>query len=303
MNENLSNELGYLRVLAQNLERTPIPTDPHAVAIWKAQDVEIASGDAGSKLTILPAGREPLSQLANCIVDRFPAMERGTVFDNVQVELFNSIDAYVGRGAASITRADVEALLKHFETWFQSLAQPPSVFVPCVISPWPAPRFRIGPIDFVFIEDIAKSEFYPSGKPESAFQRQHFDELVQTMRRTHGNWLAQVPIEGCELDRAQELAELAVDLALTALQLGAPRLDTRSMCRLDARRGFAEKKTLSLSNGHYNWGIHRKEPGLSIGEGTLQWILSETHLLHAAVGHVAESFVTGRYRLPNLERA
>jgi phage terminase Nu1 subunit (DNA packaging protein) len=51
------------------------------------------------------------------------------------------------------------------------------------------------------------------------------------------NWLARVAVEGCEQKRAEELAELAVDLAIVALQLAAPQYDTRSMARLDARRG------------------------------------------------------------------
>src|SRR6202043_3349839 len=112
MNENFSDEVGHLRVLAQSLEHTPIPVDPRVVEFWRSQGVELPPGDAGSKLTIRPEGREPFFLLANCIVDRFPSIERGTIFDNVQVELFNRIDAYVGRDRASITSADVEALLK-----------------------------------------------------------------------------------------------------------------------------------------------------------------------------------------------
>ena len=52
--------------------------------------------------------------------------------------------------------------------------------------------------------------------------------------------------------RAMEVAALAVDLALVALQLAAPGLDTRSMARLDARRGMNEQRTISETDGEFH---------------------------------------------------
>jgi len=75
------------------------------------------------------------------------------------------------------------------------------------------------------------------------------------------------------------------------------------MSRLDARRGVAEKRSLSESHGRYNAGWTRTEPGLAIGAGTLADILQKTEPLITAVGSCVRSFATGRYRLPNLERA
>jgi hypothetical protein len=75
------------------------------------------------------------------------------------------------------------------------------------------------------------------------------------------------------------------------------------MSRLDARRGAAEKRSLSEAHGYYNAGWTRTEPGLPIGAGTLADILQKTEPLITAVGSCVRSFATGRYRLPNLERA
>ena len=83
-------------------------------------------------------------------------------------------------------------------------------------------------------------------------------------------------VEGCERARAEEIAELAVDLTIVALQLAAPYLDTRSMARLDARRGTRQKRTLSEANGQHWMGWTRKEPGMVIGAGTLPDILRES---------------------------
>jgi len=127
--------------------------------------------------------------------------------------------------------------------------------------------------------------------------------MLQLMRDTHANWLACVPIQGCEHRRAEAFGDLAVDLAIVALQLAAPDLDTRTMSRLDAQRGAAEKRTLSEAHGYYNAGWTNMEPGLSIGTGTLADILRKNSPLITAVGSCVNSFATGCFRFPNLERA
>jgi hypothetical protein len=208
--------------------------------------------------------------------------------------------AYADSNPSYISAADVSDLYDHFAEWFATLASPRRVFVPCVISPWPAPRFSIGPAVFIFIEEVAQSEFYPS----DILSRDGFDKMLQLMRDAHANWLACVLIEGCEHQRAEEIGNLAVDLAIVALQVAAPlAYGTRTMSRLDARRGAAEKRSLSEAHGYYNAGWTRTEPGLPIGAGTLADILQKTEPLITAVGSCVRSFATGRYRLPNLERA
>jgi hypothetical protein len=79
------------------------------------------------------------------------------------------------------------------------------------------------------------------------------------MRETRANWLARVAVEGCEQQRAEEIGELAADLAIVALQLAAPFLDTRSMCRLDSRRGSARKCLISEADGYYNGSWTKKQ--------------------------------------------
>ncbi len=193
-------------------------------------------------------------------------------------------------------------LYEHFDGWFGQLATPRRVFVPCLISPWAAPRFCVGPAAFVFIDEVAQSEFYPPA--EKYLNRNGFDSLLGLMRDNRANWLACVSVEGCEHQRAEEIGALAADLAIVALQLAAPlSYGTRTMGRLDARRGATERRTLSEARGYYNAGWSRIEPGLSIGTGTLADILQKTAPTIAAVGGRVTSFASGQFRLPNLERA
>lgn len=303
MAKGLPQEVGLLRIIVRNLERTVIPVDPKAVAFWRAQGIEAPPGDASWKTTIRPAGHDAFNQLSECLVAHFPTMERGTNFANLQSDLFAKLEAYVGRDPASIECADAQALLDHLNEWFKDHSSLRKVFVPCVLTPWPAPRFDIGPVTFVYIDEITSSEFYPADPTPDVLAKHSFDTLLELMRETHANWLARVVVEGCEQQRAEEIGELAVDLAIVALQLAAPYLDTRSMCRLDSRRGSAQKRVISEANGHYNGSWSRKEPGMSIGTGTLADILKKTQPLVMAIGNVVRSFTSGTYRLPTFERA
>jgi hypothetical protein len=300
--EALANEIGLLRTIVRNLERAPIPVDPRAVAFWRAQGVEVPPGDASWKTTIRPAGHNSFNQLSECLITHSPAMERGTNFEKFQAELFSQLEAFVGRDAETIAAADAQRLIDHFNEWFKDHASPRNVFVPCVLTPWAAPRFEIGPVTFVYIDEITTSEFYPTGPTPDVLAKHSFDTMLQLMRETHANWLARVVVEGCEQQRAEETCELAVDLAIVALQLAAPYLDTRSMCRLDSRRGSAQKRVISEANGHYAGSWTREEPGLAIGSGTLADILQKTKPVTTAVGNVVRCFTSGTYRLPTLER-
>jgi hypothetical protein len=110
-------------------------------------------------IAIRMPGHYAFTELTDCLLDRFPAMERGAIYADIQDELFNFIEDYVGREPSGVGSQDAEALVGHFEKWFADRALPRRVFVPCVISRTPAPRFEIGPVTFEFIERVATSNF------------------------------------------------------------------------------------------------------------------------------------------------
>jgi hypothetical protein len=73
------------------------------------------------------------------------------------------LEVYVGCDPEALVDADAKRLVDRFTAWFEGLALPRKVFVPCALTPWPAPRFSVGPVTFVYVDDITKSEFYPAG--------------------------------------------------------------------------------------------------------------------------------------------
>ena len=88
MAEPLANEVGLLRTMVRNLERTPMPVDPRAVAFWRAQ-----GGCRGDdwKTTIRPAGHNAFNGLSDCLIAHSAAMERGTNFANFQTRAFQPV--------------------------------------------------------------------------------------------------------------------------------------------------------------------------------------------------------------------
>jgi hypothetical protein len=304
MTTQFAKEVGLLRTLARNLISKPSPSGPITQDFLLTEGLARVRRQANGLVAILRPGHEAFTDLSESIIGQYPAMERGTIFGNFETELFDFLGTtYVGRDPSSISAAEVSALHDHVAAWFAKLASPRKIFVPCVISPWSAPRFSVGPAVFLFIEEAMQSDFYPRGNPSDILSRDGFERMLQLMRDAHANWLACVPIQGCEHQRAEEIGALAVDLAIVALQLAAPALDTRTMSRLDARRGAAEKRTLSEAHGYYNAGWTKMEPGLAIGTGTLADILRKTEPLITAVGSCVRSFASGCFRFSNLERA
>ena len=53
-----------------------------------------------------------------------------------------------------------------------------------MLTPWAAPRFNIGPVTFVYIDEITTSEFYPAGPTPDVLAKHSFDTLLELMRET-----------------------------------------------------------------------------------------------------------------------
>lgn len=298
-----SREVGLLRALIPGVEILP-PVQPHQFTqeFLQAERIAIAQPDNDRLIVIRKPSTGAFFELLDGLVSRSPAMARGTIFADVRTELMKALADYVGRDAALIGPSDVTALDAHFEEWFVRLATPRRVFVPCVISPWAAPRFSVGPADFIFIDDLLSSDFYPPA--QDLLGRYEFKRMLDSMREGRANWLARISVEGCERFKAEEIGALSAALAIVALQLAIPLpWGTRNMGRLDTRRGLAERRTISESGGFYVGSWSRMEPGISIGSGTLADALQNTMPVIKAVGSLVKSFATGQYRLPRLERA
>ncbi len=303
MPRNLSHELGLFRNVIAHLERRPLHFERMTQDFLRKEGIGQAREAQDGIYVIRMPGHLRFNDLTNCILDRLPALERGCYYSDIQDALFTFLIRFSGREPSSIQIEDCESLIGHFIGWFSVRSASTRHFVPCVISPTPAPRFSIGPVTFECLDTVGASDFVPSSTNGDATDRTDFDKLVRWMEKEHSHWLARVTVNECDQKRGKEIAEIATDLAITALQLAAPTMTTRNMSRLNDRRGPSQRKSLSETNGIYAVGWARNEAGISIGQGTMSAILSASTNLIEAIGNVVSSFASGSFRLPTLERA
>lgn len=298
-----AREIGLLGVVVRHLERTVDKLHPDYIAHARAQGWTLPTEAPVARTSIRKSGHKAFVELCEALSDRRPDIRRGSTLPAVQEEMFGHVGELFGRDPESIGQGEVEHLMERLAAWFIAAAVPRRFFIPCAITPWEAPRFSIGPVTFEYVNRVVGSDYYPGSSPEGQLDRRGFDQLLQLANENKVRWIARVGIQGCDAERGSEVADLTVDLAIVALQLGALGFDTRRMSRLDSRRGSAERRTLSEAGGHYAAGWHRAEAGTAIGPGTLSDILSRIAPLSTGVGEVVDGFASGNFRLPNLERA
>jgi hypothetical protein len=303
MAEGFARDVGLLRKVVENLASMPAPVGPVTPEFLRLENLGLVRRQTGRLLAVRRPAHEAFSGLVESLIQSIPGIGRGIVFTNFEAALLEFlVTTYLAPPTAPIGPTDVNNLRDHFLNWFQDRAKPRRAFVPCVLSPWAAPAFSIGPVEFIFGEEVPRSAFVPKANAADALSLGVFDRMLQFMKAAHANWLARVSVAGCEQQRAEETGAVAVDLAIVALQLAAPALHTRTMGRLDARRGPNERVTISEAGGYCNEGWSRREPGITIGTGTLADILRKSDALIAAVRNRVQSFSNGRAKLPVLER-
>ncbi len=286
MEAQLGREIGLLRTITKNLVSEP------------------ALGGMGESTRILPVGHAAFADLSTAIVDRIPAIGRGANFIVFDSKLLDYVaDHFLGRKPEDVGAEDAVALLLHCEDWFAGVANACIVFVPCVITRLAAPRFSVGPVVFIYIDHVPQSEFYPPRDANDACPCEDVDRLLKLMRDNRACWLACAPVEGCEPQRAIEIGSLAVDLAIGALQLAWFNSSTRSMSRLDSRRGAADKITVSKVGSRYNSEWMNMDAGMGVGPGILADIFDRHNEVIEAIGNCVRSFATGQFRLPTTEQA
>ncbi len=174
--------------------------------------------------------------------------------------------------------------------------------MPCAITPWLSPRFSIGPVRFIFLEDVKTSELFPRDETWKLDQDQFTKFLKETAERD-GTWIAAVDVDGCATLKAIEIGQLAVDLAITGIQVSAPNARIKTMSRINKMRGRAFDTTITLRNGIYGWGHSNNSPGLTIGKGYMQEIQRVAQRTFTSVGNRVAGFTTGQFRLPVIEGA
>jgi hypothetical protein len=295
-------ELGLLRDVIRGAEERPINIHEVTSDYLRSEGMVWALPGLRGTVVFTRDGRDALYALMKALLPQCPGLDRGIAFGRIRREIFKMIESRIGSDPALVRSDDVADLVGQLEQWFRTEAEPRELFVPCAVSPWRAPQFTIGSARFIYIEDVARADFYPASS--KSIWGPAFEEMLTRMRAERAHWLAQVSVEGCDRERSEEIGALSVDLAIVTLQLALPASwHTRNMSRLDARREGANSQTISRTTTMVCGGRKTHDAGLTIGEGTMHEILQACSSLVDAVGRCVTAFATGRFTFPHIERA
>jgi hypothetical protein len=288
------NKLGYLGHIVKNIERRPLPLG----TINTGQFQEFFHGKfsaAGEIVGIRQEARASMLKLTEELFEEFKEIRRGAQFNDLQQTVMNVIfDNFVNRDADAITQADVEYIYDKILTWFNASSPPHTIFIPCVITTFPAASFLIGQIRFDFITQFMANE--QSGAVS-------FKDLPNDMGRAGASWVATVEVTGCVQGRALEFADLAVDLALVGLQLVFPINFSERLARMNAKNLPPLKSTYFRVNGNMQGSHLNQHPTLGLGPGWMEKIVSDGAAVLESVGRRVGAYITGNKKLPNLEQA
>jgi hypothetical protein len=232
---------------------------------------------------------EPVNRLADSIFSKAP-YQRGTTFPAVHKQLTDTIIVnYAGKANASIDAKDVA---------FNEQIAVHEFYIPCFISPWYAAAFSIGPVRFAHVQDFAPVAQAQTGQ----LHELTFKPVFDLMGRTRAQWIATVKIDGCTMERAQEIADLAVDVALAGLQVCLPEHDARHMARMTGRTMPTFGQAVARSNDRLLSATTNSEPGLTFGQGFLDKHISAARPVLDSVGKRLDRYVRGG-GLTRLEQA
>jgi hypothetical protein len=242
---------------------------------------------------------EALSLLADAIFSG-PPYQRGTSFEAVLNKLTDIlITNYMDKANTTLEAKDVAFVEHKIAEWFQEQIAVYEFYIPCFISPWDAAPFWVGPVQFRHIR-----EFAPAAQAETDVMFDlTFGPVFELMARSAANWMATVKVEGSTKERAQEIANLAVDIALAALQLCIPEDGAQHMARMTGRSMPVFSQAVSRSDGQLSTGTTNSEPGRAFGPGFLDQRLAQAKPVLDSIGSRVAAFICGNGRLSELEQA
>jgi hypothetical protein len=294
------NRLELLRHIVANLHVQPLTAGLITEQTLDASPFARARLGPQGTIGVLRAGGEALSDLADAIFRDTPHLLRGSTFEDVSNEVFVIlIQNFLGHKASEITAADLTLVEHGIEQWFAANSGSHHLYIPCILTPRPAPMFQIGPILFTFIDDFV--EHLP--KDNQAVFDLTYGGMLKEMASQRAGWMAEVAVDRCMRKRAEELAELSVDLAITALQIVIHPDQSRHMSRMTARTVPRYRFGLSEGGGMVSPTVTNQEPGLALGPGTFEHYLQEADALMKAAGAQILAFLTGSSALPILAGA
>jgi hypothetical protein len=251
----------------------------------------------GNAIGFKKVGADAVIALAEGFLKEHLNYARATDLQRLTAALAEELIAAIQNGAAHEDYCKFEEKLK---TWFANETVPKTHYIPCSITPYDSKTFNVGPVTFHTVRSF-KSVYEIGLKDE--LEQYGYNKLFEFAAEQKANWIAEITIEGYDQIRSSEQANIAVDIALTVLQLLIPSSISREVSRSTARtippfKGSFEKVGESWRVGHM-----RCDPCFSYSAEYFDELLFEHRIILDSVGCRVNSFVTNVTTLPKLDQA
>lgn len=228
--------------------------------------------------------------LTDMILKGSPRYARGVTFSDFLNQVSHLIiDLFGDDPKKHIDALDLQNFENALDTWFLAASPAIHLYIPCKLTTVPGPGFKIGPISFSHITDVIERE----RKANEKLFEIGFKSVVSAMAAEAAHWMANVDVSGCTKGRAWEIGDLAVDIAVTGLQLVIPLNFSERMARMTGRNLPRNREMVSRVDGVLSFGGTNQQPALGMGAGVLEAALHAERAILEAVGHRVEAFLSG----------
>ena len=195
---------------------------------------------------------------------------------------------------------EVRSVEQEIRRRFSQNAVPCTHYIPCLIIPDHASSFEVGPVKFYSARDFITRENISEANP---LQTLAYGPLLQFMQAQSAHWIAEVTVEGFDEPAGLERANIAVDLALVAIQVAIPVTYSRDVARLTGRTMPTSIGSVTKVNGHPRFGSLRRDPGLGFSAGAFDQFISKAGSVLASIGNRLRAYLTDEGSLSKLDQS
>ena len=278
-------------------------TEGEDTGTWlQAQRFVLASGDAqtGQFTGLRQDGVPTIISFAKSLRSADPRYARGTQFGTFVQQVFNEAVALKRRTpSAPIVTADLQNLETNIAAWFAKNSVPQRHLIPCSIIPYRAKDVVVGPVMF---QHIATFDFAAFGV-DPGLTDITVGPFVETMRARAAAWVALIEITDIEPVRSLEMAGIAVDVALTTLQLVVPHELIDQAARITGRSLPPFVAALVNRNGHVAPTFSNHESGKLLSGEVFDNIVGYARSVLESAGRRLNALISGNSQFPKREMA
>ncbi len=256
---------------------------------------------SGDMIGFGPEGASAVGALTRALRSSSAVYRRGISHSVFAKAIADQVISLFGASSPTVDDAAVRTFEANIGAWWNGVTGPRRHLIPCTVVPGAAADVVVGPVTFVHASRIVG---HPLG-----LEQDHFltDLALQNIGRALAEraaaWIAIVEIAGCHPSRSSEIADLSVDVALTALQLIVPLTHSRDMARLTARTAPPWRGNLTITDTEISPGVENNQPGLGLLAADFGTMVSSGQPVLDAAGRRLAGFVTGKGALDCINQA